>query len=307
MKSYRTDHRALNVPLVESPFFDDVVAATDVGPDERALMEEFRERGYVLLDDPVVDDATIERALEDLEGRYDDVATGYDVPNRKQDAWHFSEAVAEIARTPLVLALLERLYGRRPIPFQTLNFKVGTRQHAHSDTVHFHSIPQRFMAGVWVALEDIHPDSGPLVVYPGSHRLPVYDPFDLGIEASWSSYHEYEEAIEAIVVAMDLRPHRVVPRRGQAVVWAANLIHGGSPVVDPNRTRLSQVTHYYFEDCVYYQPGASEPFMGRLALKQVREVGTGERVPNLYRGRPVGEWRRSRPGAGLLGRLLGRR
>jgi hypothetical protein len=34
-------------------------------------------------------------------------------------------------------------------------------------------------------------------------------------------------------------------RRGLAVVWAANLLHGGSPIHDPTRTRGSQVTHYY--------------------------------------------------------------
>ncbi len=41
--------------------------------------------------------------------------------------------------------------------------------------VHFNSIPQRFMCGVWVAMEDIAPDNGPLHYYPGSHKLPFYD------------------------------------------------------------------------------------------------------------------------------------
>ena len=33
------------------------------------------------------------------------------------------------------------------------------------------------MCGVWVALEDITEDNGPLHYYPGSHRLPDYDAF----------------------------------------------------------------------------------------------------------------------------------
>jgi ectoine hydroxylase-related dioxygenase (phytanoyl-CoA dioxygenase family) len=307
VREYSRDPRALNVPLVESPFFDDLVSAMELDPADRAALEQFRREGYLILEEAVIDLATVDRALEEMEGRYDEAATGYDAPSRKQDAWRFSTAVGEIARAPRVLDLLRLMYGRRPIPFQTLNFQVGTRQRAHSDTVHFHSIPQRFMAGAWVALEDIHPDSGPLVVYPGSHHLPVFDPFDLGIEASWSSYREYEDAIEALVEAMGLSSHPVVLRKGQAVLWAANLIHGGSRVADPERTRLSQVTHYYFEDCVYYQPAASEPFVGRLALKDVREVGTDRSIPNLYRGRPVEEWLGSGGGPGLLGRLLGRR
>jgi ectoine hydroxylase-related dioxygenase (phytanoyl-CoA dioxygenase family) len=161
------------------------------------------------------------------------------------------------------------------------------------------------MAGVWVALEDIHPDSGPLVIYPGSHTLPVLDPFDLNIDALWSCYLEYEEAMEAVVAALELEPHDVILERGQAVVWAANLIHGGSAVRDPQRTRLSQVTHYYFDDCVYYQPAVSDPFMGKLAMKEVEEVGTRRLVPNLYRGRPAEEWLQAKT-TGILARLLRR-
>ena len=173
------------------------------------------------------------------------------------------------------------LYGRSTFPFQTLNFRVGTQQCAHSDTVHFHSIPQHFMAGVWVALEDVHPDAGPLQVYPSSHRLPVLDPFDLGIEADWDSYPEYETAIEAMVAALNMEAYSLRLQRGQAVIWAANLLHGGGAVADATRTRLSQATHYYFEDCTYYQPAASDPFMGRIALKQVQEVGTVQLMPHL--------------------------
>lgn len=306
MRDYRQDARALNLPLVFSPFFEEVARAHAWSSADVALATAFREQGYVVLEEPIVDSATVDRALSDLEGRYDDVATGYDEPSRKQDAWRFSEAVSAIARAPRVLELLELMYGRTAFPFQTLNFRLGTRQRAHSDTVHFHSIPQRFMAGVWVALEDIHPDSGPLVVHPRSHLLPTLDPFDLGLEATWDSYRDYESAIEAIVEAMHLEPHPLLLKRGQAVIWAANLIHGGSAVADPARTRLSQASHYYFEACAYYQPAASDPMVGRLALKQVREVGTNRLVPNTYRGKPITEWLPSRQNGGMLSRLLSR-
>ena len=53
-----------------------------------------------------------------------------------------------------ILSLFSTLYGRRAWPFQTLNFPVGTQQHYHSDSVHFSSVPERFMCGVWVDLED---------------------------------------------------------------------------------------------------------------------------------------------------------
>jgi hypothetical protein len=74
---------------------------------------------------------------------------------RIQDAWQTVPEVKRLATNPEILRLLADLYGRRAIPFQALNFPVGTQQHFHTDSVHFSCCPERFMAGVWVALEDI--------------------------------------------------------------------------------------------------------------------------------------------------------
>jgi ectoine hydroxylase-related dioxygenase (phytanoyl-CoA dioxygenase family) len=205
------------------------------------------------------------------------------------DAWRWSTAAAEIARAPQVLDTLFLLYQRKAIPFQTLNFATGTEQLAHSDAIHFHSVPQRFTAGVWVALEDIHADSGPLTIYPGSHRLPIFDFHDLALPTGFASYRDYERFIAELLEAEKLQPEPLLLRRGQAVIWAANLLHGGSAVADPERTRLSQASHYFFEGGLYYQPGGSDPFAGRMKLKDVEEVGTGRRIPNLYRGQPIAQ------------------
>ena len=67
--------------------------------------------------------------------------------------------------------MLRILYGREPIPFQTLNFLPGTEQSLHSDAMHFSSLPARFMCGVWVALEDATLENGPLRYVPGSRRF----------------------------------------------------------------------------------------------------------------------------------------
>ncbi len=92
---------------------------------------------------------------------------------RVQDAWKSSSHVLALATAPRVLAILRELYGRKPLPFQTLNFPVGTQQRAHSGAIHFDSIPGGLMCGVWTALEDIDRENGPLVFYPGTHKLPV--------------------------------------------------------------------------------------------------------------------------------------
>ena len=85
--------------------------------------------------------------------------------------------------TRAILRLLETLYGRPAFPFQTLTFPVGTQQPPHSDSVHFSAVPDGFMCGVWVALEDIDTDNGPLIYYPGSHRWPHFGNEHIGVNA----------------------------------------------------------------------------------------------------------------------------
>src|SRR5205823_7392747 len=67
-------------------------------------------------------------------------------------------------------------------------------------------------------------------------------------------YHLYEAHIEKLVAARGLTPHHAILKKGQALIWAANLLHGGSVHRDKGRTRHSQVTHYYFEGCQHYSP-----------------------------------------------------
>jgi hypothetical protein len=175
-------------------------------------------------------------------------------PARVQDAWKTVDEVRQLAVLPVALAALEQLFGRAALPFQTLNFPIGTRQLTHSDTIHFNSIPKGFMAGVWVALEDIDASNGPLQYYPGSHKLQEYTMQDFGLEPGYENYRHYETHIQALIEAEALIPEFGAIKRGQALIWHANLLHGGAAQTDLSRSRHSQVTHYYFENCAYYTP-----------------------------------------------------
>ena len=138
-------------------------------------------------------------------------------------------ACARSRRRPRCSRLLEGLYGRRPLPFQTLNFRKGTQQAPHSDALHFSTMPAGFMAGVWVALEDMDMDNGPLVFYPGSHRLPEVTMEELGFQASKKEYSHYEEYVQKLIEREGFEPVYGTVSKGQAIMWASNLLHGGSP------------------------------------------------------------------------------
>ena len=250
--------------------------------------EYFDQNGYLVFD-PEIPDSVLDAIVNDLKDKYtsdEQLDVGHHEPGRIQDAWRINSHVKDVALNPKVLAVLAELYDRKPLPFQTLNFPVGTQQQPHSDTIHFNSVPAGFMCGVWIALEDMDENNGTLIYYPGSHKLPEFTMKDVGYEYETRSafsvsqflrrgfrkfgiikstpslkvddaYPLYEKYISEAINENELKPELAVIEKGQGFIWSANLLHGGSPLKDKARTRHSQVTHYFFEDCKYYTPLAS--------------------------------------------------
>ncbi len=285
------------VPLVESPFFDDAIVELELDEPTKAIAFQLRDRGWAVLDfpDPEID-VLAERIKQSLHPLYDWDdwrARGWRNNDglRIQDAYKFNADVQRVAANPQIIALLSTLYGRRAWPFQTLNFPVGTQQHCHSDSIHFSSVPERFMCGVWVALEDVGPTQGPLMYYSGSHKWPIYVNEHIGLCRAGKSVAPSQEPFEdlwtGLVRVNQLEPSHFHAKKGQALIWAANLLHGGSRQTDPDLTRWSQVTHYYFDGCSYYSPMVSDPFYGRIAFRRAEDIGTGAIMPHTYSGARV--------------------
>lgn len=284
--------RAQNLPWTESPFFEQELQTSDLSEADKAFVNGFAENGYAIFN-PQLDESLIDALNNSMAPHFGKIA-GDD--KRIQDAWTYNDHVRKVAVSHTVLDKLRLLYRREPIPFQTLNFPVGTQQKTHSDMVHFNSIPQRFMCGVWVALEDITNDNGPLHYYPQSHKLPFYDMIDLGVKASdnietkkaiMAYAVDYTNFIQEIIQALALKKQTLTIKKGQAMIWSANLLHGGEMINTPGATRHSQVTHYYFEDCIYYVPRLSDIAINKLYLNHLINIRTGKKVVNTYFGKEV--------------------
>lgn len=108
-------------------------------------------------------------------------------------------------------------------------------------------------AAVWIALDDIHPDSGPFQYVPGSHRWPQVDRarlFELlGDRAREPDWPRYSEVIltELFVDEINRRDADVityVPKRGDVLIWHPRLLHRGSIAKDPGRERRAVIAHY---------------------------------------------------------------
>lgn len=284
-------YQFVNLPWTESPFFETQLKTADLSDADKALAKSYADHGYVIID-PEIDESVSDTIVESLAPRFKKMTNDL----RIQDAWKFSEYVRKVAVSEAVLSKLRILYKREPIPFQTLNFPVGTQQATHSDMIHFNSIPQRFICGVWVAFEDIAIDQGPLHYYPGSHKLPFYDMIDIGVKASDSVEMKkalmayagnYVSFIQKVIDELGLKKQVLTIKKGQAMIWSANLLHGGEKILREGATRHSQVTHYYFEDCIYYVPRLSDIAINKLYLNNLVNIRTGEKVVNTYFGKEV--------------------
>ena len=267
-------------------------------------LNSFDRDGY-LVTDFSFDSGLLESIVQKLEPYYDrDEYKNRHPGTRVQDAWKTIDEVRQLARNDNVTSALAQLYGRTPLPFQTLNFPFGTGQQPHSDTIHFNSIPAGFMAGVWVALEDIDEDNGPLIYYPGSHKLKAYSMQALRLRGSLDNYPKYEDKIQKIIEKRNLKPELGTMKKGSALIWHANLLHGGAPMKNLSRTRHSQVTHFYFENCRYYTPINSS-----LWRKQYREPfwipQTSEFEVPPEPGPPLKWYKRWRINLGLFRRKIG--
>lgn len=243
------------------------------------MERQYHKEGYIVIDLDDIDFEAMIHSLKEAPPNTKAQEQGYhysDSP-RMFEAWKWNPHVLKLARHPKVLETLHKLYRRAPKPFQTINFSKGSNQPLHSDTIHFSTIPERWLAAVWVALEDMDEFNGTLQYVPRSHKLPCYNFQDIGLPKAeygkqFESYALYEEFIKQVVGAQGFEVKQFHCKRGQALVWAASLLHGGAPILDQSRTRWSQATHYYFEGCKYLAPMFSDMHNGEYTYKAPKDI-----------------------------------
>ena len=289
-----------NFPFAESPWSDaDLAKREDLSPEQKSLVNTYRRDGFVNLG-RVLDDNAIAAIKSQVTPLFDpNQPEGPISYYRRQDAWEHAGAARDAALNPQVLSALQLLYGRKPIPFQTLHFLYGSQQANHSDAILFNTLPQRFMCGVWIALDPVTADNGPLFYYPGSHRLPQLYPEDINLEGLHPDdffNKRYPAIISEVMRSYGLERVELRAQPGEAFVWASNLVHGGMPRLDKQPTRWSQVTHYFFDECIWYVPLYSRPLEGLFHLVDVRDFHKGGILPQRYNGK---EFTAERVGQGL--------
>jgi hypothetical protein len=270
------------------------LAAGEITEEEAGLCRKWAADGYLILpgfyDTARLDDtwAAYEAAIAD--GRItppdEPFHEGDTRPGRVANVHFDVREMDEMLFEPRMGRLMSLLLGAPARPFQTIVGHKSSRQLEHSDSIHMSTYPLGYLAANWIAYEDAHPDAGPLVYYPGSHRLPYLLSEELGIpvESDYAGYHRlYEPAVQALIRERGLQAKHFLPNKGDVLLWHANLLHGGSPVKDPTRTRKALVCHFFAEGAVCYHDltGTLTHTQLGLDLYRWKPAASGGRPPSL--------------------------
>lgn len=221
--------------------------------------------GYISLDS-FFDAATCEAINTEIDRLRQKGKLKFTKGNKLMFANRKSRLIKGITNDKRLKEILAFILDKEVVPFQTINFLNGSQQRAHSDSIHMTTYPLGYLIAVWIALEDVTHDNGPLFYYPGSHHLPylLNNDFNSGetiLSLGKKDYKDYEDMIEELIVKENYKQKEFHPKKGDVFIWHANLIHGGLPIINKSLSRKSMVVHYYAKDVIKYHEITERPYL----------------------------------------------
>lgn len=130
---------------------------------------------------------------------------------------------------------------------------VSTTRNWHQDTYLNPPHVGDYYVAVWIALETIHPDSGPFQLVPGSHRWPVVTQ-DKILRAltpqernhRWPTHSErlLTPLFTNEIIKREAEVLTYLPDRGDVLFWHGRLLHRGSVAKIPDMRRKTLIAHY---------------------------------------------------------------
>ncbi|WP_233829228.1 phytanoyl-CoA dioxygenase family protein [Paraburkholderia sp. ZP32-5] len=256
------------VPWLDRPDaleqIDALLSRGEISEQEAGWCKKWVQDGYLILEG-FFDDAQLDatwKAYEDaiadgtLRPPHEPIFDGDTLPGRTLNPHFKVPAIREMLFDARMNQIVSLLLGVKSAPFQTIGGHKSSEQLEHSDSIHMSTYPNGYLVANWIAFEDIHPDSGPLVYHPGTHKLPYLMSTELGMPfgCGYSAYHDiYEPAIQRVIAEKSNGPHYFYPKKGDVLLWHANLLHGGSKLRDARHaSRKALVCHFFADGCLCY-------------------------------------------------------
>lgn len=237
---------------------------TQIADDLRPHLDEFVERGYTVFNNAVCPEQ-VKQILTDLNNIFEtpdnyiytqhqvfgvpEGMSEFQVTSRVQDLFALSQAARDAIATPVIKRFVEMLFDDDVIAMQSLSFHFGSEQAMHQDTAYVVCQKPLHLVACWIALEDIKLGSGELVYYPGSHKFEHFL-FANG-RKHWHQKNDGHDIHNRFLASLHekaqekgIKAERFLAKKGDVLLWHADLAHGGAPITDPALTRKSLVAHY---------------------------------------------------------------
>jgi len=296
-RGYRSRHGGLWTDRLDALERIDLDRARGVlNAEQGRLLRAWIADGYVILpgaiDASTADRmvATVEKAWSVLDPRLaielDGVHHPLDPALRAQrykllDLYVHEPLALDVAFSPLIQSFLRLVFERDVLLFQGLSFEWGSGDPVHQDTAYVVVRSPLEFAAAWIALQDVVPGSGELCYYPGSHCLEEAH-FGAGFR-NWKRERDgldrrgrYLDGLHERSLARGLELQRFLPKKGDALIWAADLAHGSARITDPTLRRWSYVCHYCPMDVSPYY------FMSKPKQREIRRVAGGGYASSHY-------------------------
>lgn len=165
------------------------------------------------------------------------------------DIYMVNDLAKKILLTDEISQFLKLCFEEPPLLFQSLSFIKGSNQGIHQDTAYVVTNQPMKLIASWIALEDINPGSGELEFYPQSHRYEEFlfsgqhKHFSSGRDGD-QEHQRFTNHLKQQIQISRKTSQRFLAKKGDVLLWHADLYHGGSNVLDEKLTRNSIVGHY---------------------------------------------------------------
>lgn len=184
-------------------------------------------------------------------GIADGVLHARQVGGYNETAYMSNPALMEICTYKPLADALNYLLGEPGAVHLNLSGWVSTKRDWHQDTYLNPEHVGDYYAAVWIALGDVHPDSGPFQYVPGSHRWNrlTYEKVSRHVDVRDPEWPAHTETLLTPLITEEIqkRGAQVVtylPKKGDVLIWHSRLYHRGTVPNLDGAYRPALIAHY---------------------------------------------------------------
>jgi len=265
-------HVPFNLPWLDQEHAKDALEkSTELSSFSNATQEQLKQwpdNGYLILKN-CFEPEEVDAINAEIDSLLEQKKVGFRYNNRKiMFSMYASRLIHRAATDKRITDVMKFILQMPVVAFQNINFFKGSEQKAHSDSIHMTTFPPGYLIAAWIALEDIDSTNGPLFYLPGSHKLPylLNDKYEHGggkLVLGSEAYEKYEVHLAEEIKRTAFAEKEFYAKKGDVLIWHANLLHGGKAITDEQRTRKSMVVHFYGEDVIKYHEITQRPSLIR--------------------------------------------